>query len=252
MRRDAPPPLKANSTSATIRLNKYIASAGVCSRRKADELIQTDRVKVNGKVVHDLGVKITPSIDTIVVDGKQILILDEHVYILFNKPKDCITTTSDERGRTTIMDYVRSKQRIFPIGRLDRDTTGVLLLTNDGDFSNQLMHPRSKVKKAYKVTLDKALSLGDIQKLSSGIRLSDGMTEPSEVYPIPGSKNKVIGIVIHEGRNRQVHRMFESLGYDVKKLDRVAYGDITYVGVARGQWRYLTNQEIKQLRANVE
>jgi len=239
-----------SSDSSLIRLNKYLANSGIASRRKADVMIQEGRVRVNGKIVTDLGVKIDPSRDKIFVNDKQVALLDESVYIVFNKPKDCISTSSDERGRTTVMDYIRIKERVYPIGRLDRNTTGILLLTNDGEFANRLMHPKFEVKKAYKVTLDKPLTRDDAGKLSNGIRLSDGMTEPAEVNLIPGGKNKVVGIVIHEGRNRQVHRMFEALGYEIHKLDRVAYGDITYEGLPRGRWRYLTTGEIKTLMKN--
>ncbi len=234
--------------SHLVRLNKYLSTAGIASRRKADTLIQEGKVKVNGELVTSLGVKINPSRDKVFVNNKQVALLDEPVYIVFNKPKDCITTASDERGRTTIMDYVKVKQRVFPIGRLDRNTTGVLLLTNDGEFANRMMHPKFEVKKAYKVTLDRTLLQQDGDKLSKGIRLSDGKTDPAELVSIAGGKNKVIGIVIHEGKNRQVHRMFGALGYDVEKLDRVAYADITYQGLPRGRYRYLTKGEARSLK----
>ena len=234
--------------ASRVRLNKYLSTAGVCSRRKADEMIQEGKVKVNGSAVTNLGVKIDPSCDQVFVNGKQVVNLDEPVYIVFNKPKDCITTASDERGRTTVMDYVRVKERVYPIGRLDRDTTGVLFLTNDGKFANALMHPRHEVKKVYKATLDKPLVAEHAAKLRHGIRLSDGKTEPAEIHMIPGERNKTIGIVIHEGRNRQVHRMFEALGYTVEKLDRVACADITVEGLKRGEWRYLTKNELMQLK----
>jgi 23S rRNA pseudouridine2605 synthase len=231
-----------------VRLNKFIASCGVASRRKADELIQEGKVQVNGRTVTELGVRIDPRKDKVIVNGKQATILDEPVYILLNKPKDAITTSSDERGRATVMDYVRIRQRVFPIGRLDRNTTGVLLLTNDGEFANRLMHPKFEVQKAYTVTLSKPLSRDDASKLAKGIRLSDGVTSPAEVFFIPGGKNKEIGIVIHEGRNKQVHRMFEALGYKVNKLDRVAYAGLTYEGLPRGKWRFLTKQETLHLK----
>ncbi len=239
---------QAESNSSEIRLNKFLATAGVCSRRKADEMIAAGRVRVNGKTVSELGYKINPQNDSVFFNDKQVVILDEPVYILFNKPKDSITTASDERGRTTVMDYVKVKQRVFPIGRLDRTTTGVLLLTNDGEFANRLMHPKLEVKKAYKVTLDKPLEDDDRKTLEKGIRLSDGKTKPAEIHMFPDGKNKILGVVIHEGRNRQVHRMFEARGYFVKKLDRVAYGDITYQGLSRGEWRYLTKGELSRLQ----
>jgi 23S rRNA pseudouridine2605 synthase len=236
-----------DKTSHLVRLNKFLSTAGITSRRKADEMIQEGKVKVNGNVVMSLGVKIDPSRDKIFVNEKQVVMVDEPVYIVFNKPKDCITTASDERGRTTIMDYVKVKQRVFPIGRLDRNTTGVLLLTNDGEFANHMMHPKFEVKKAYKVTLEKALLRQDAEKLAKGIRLSDGKTGPAELVTIPGGKNKIIGVVIHEGKNRQVHRMFGALGYEIEKLDRVAYADVTYEGLARGRWRFLTKGEMRRL-----
>ena len=240
---------KSNTyTGLMIRLNKFLSTAGVASRRSADRMIEDGLVKINGRVVTDLGVKIDPSHDKVFVNEKQVTILDEPVYIVFNKPKDCITTVRDERGRTTVMDYVKVKYRIYPIGRLDRNTSGVLLLTNDGGFANQIMHPRNEVKKAYRATLDKPLTREDVEKLSAGIRLSDGMTQPAEIFIVPGGKNKVIGIVIHEGRNRQIHRMFEALGYEIHKLDRVGYADITYEGLPRGRWRYLTTREVFKLK----
>ena len=236
-----------DKTSQLVRLNKFLSNAGITSRRKADEMIQEGKVRINGDVVMSLGVKIDPSRDKVFINEKQVLMVDEPVYIVLNKPKDCITTARDERGRTTIMDYVKVKQRVFPIGRLDRNTTGVLLLTNDGEFANRMMHPKFEVKKAYKVTLDKTLVRHDAEALSKGVRLSDGRTGPAEVVTIPGGKNKIIGIVIHEGKNRQVHRMFGALGYEVEKLDRVAYADITYQGLARGRWRFLTRGEMRRL-----
>jgi 23S rRNA pseudouridine2605 synthase len=231
-----------------VRLNKYIADAGVTSRRKADQLISGGHVSVNNIVVTELGVRVDPFRDKIFVDGKQVVSLDRHVYILFNKPKDCITTLSDERGRPTVMDYVKVRERIFPIGRLDRNTTGVLLLTNDGELANGLMHPRLEVEKAYRVTLEEPLSTEKAEKLRKGIRLSDGVTKPAEVIFIHGGKNKEIGIVIHEGRNRQVHRMFEAVGCEVKKLERVAFAGITCEGLSRSGWRYLSKEELATLK----
>jgi 16S rRNA U516 pseudouridylate synthase RsuA-like enzyme len=158
--------------------------AGIASRRKADEMIQEGKVTVNGAVVKSLGVKIDPSVDKVFVNEKELVILDEPVYIVLNKPKDCITTVKDERGRSTIFDYVKVKERVYPIGRLDRNTTGVLLLTNDGEFANRLMHPKHKVSKAYKVTLDKAMAPHHAAKLAEGIRLSDGKTSPAEIMSV--------------------------------------------------------------------
>jgi 23S rRNA pseudouridine2605 synthase len=241
------PPAAKTPERPGVRLNKFLAAAGITSRRKADELIREGAVKINGRVVESLGVKIDPATDQVFVNGKQAVILDEPVYILFNKPNDCITTASDERGRTTVLDYIKFKRRIFPVGRLDRKTTGVLLLTNDGEFANRLMHPRTEVKKSYQVTLDKPLLPQDAQRLATGIQLADGMTEPAEIYSVPGGKNKVIGMVIHEGKNRQIHKMLESLGYAVERLDRVGYAGISCDGLKRGEWRYLTKGELKRL-----
>lgn len=239
---------KSNVDTGLVRLNKFLSMAGASSRRKADELMQEGRVRVNGTVVTSLGTKIDPARDTVFVNEKQVVMLDEPVYIVFNKPKDAITTAKDERGRATIMDYVHVRERVYPIGRLDRKTTGVLLLTNDGEFANRLMHPRHEVKKAYTVTLDKPLEPKDVKHLAGGIRLSDGKTKPAEVHLIPTGKNKVVGIVIHEGRNRQIHRMFEALGYVVEKLDRVAYADVTYEGLSRVRWRFLSKSEVRRLK----
>ena len=235
-------------TGNAVRLNKFLAEAGVASRRKADEMIMNGSVSVNGMLVTELGIRINPEKDKIFVAGKQVIPLDKKVYIIFNKPKDCITTLRDERGRRTVIDYVRVRERIFPVGRLDRDTTGVLLLTNDGEFAHGLMHPKLEVKKAYKVTLDKPLLRADAGKLKEGIKLSNGVTRPAEVIYIPGGKNKIVGIIIHEGRNRQIHRMFEAVGYGVIKLDRVSYSGITCEGLARGGWRHLTKAELHMLQ----
>jgi len=231
-----------------IRLNKFLSMAGVTSRRKADEMIQEARVTVNGTVAADLGHKIDPTNDIVFVDGKQVTVLHEPVYLLFNKPKDCITTLKDERGRATVMDYVKVKERVFPVGRLDRNTTGVLLLSNDGEFANRMMHPRHAVEKAYKVTLSAPLAPEHAKRLAEGIRLSDGKTGPAEVSYLAGGKKKEVGIIIHEGRNRQIHRMFEALGYEIEKLDRVAYAGITYEGLKRGEWRHLKKSEVQLLQ----
>jgi 23S rRNA pseudouridine2605 synthase len=231
-----------------VRLNKFIADSGICSRRKADELIASGEVKVNGRLVTALGSKVDPSRDKVFVGERQASVLDEPVYLLFNKPKDCITTSKDERGRTSVLDYVRIRQRVFPVGRLDRNTTGVLLLTNDGELANRLMHPRYEIRKVYKVTLTKPLEMSDAVHLASGVRLSDGKTKPAQVAYIKGGKNRVVTVEIREGRNRQVHRMFEAMGYEVDKLDRIAYGDLTFAGLPRGRWRFLTKPELEHLK----
>jgi 23S rRNA pseudouridine2605 synthase len=208
-------------------LNRYLSIAGISSRRKADEYILAGRVSVNGRVVVNLGTKIRPESDSVFFNGKQVVALDPMVYILLNKPKDCITTLSDEKGRRSVLDVVNYPRRIFPVGRLDRNTTGALILTNDGDFANLMMHPRNKVPKSYLVTTDIPVSPTRLVDLAAGISLSDGRTAPAGVELIPGSKNRVVGISIREGRNRQIHRMFQAAGYAVDKLDRVAYGPIS-------------------------
>jgi len=230
-----------------VRLNRYLSIAGVSSRRKADEYILAGRVSVNGRVVTDLGTKIRPETDSVYFNGKQIVALDPMVYLLLNKPKDCITTLSDEKGRRSVLNVVNYPRRVFPVGRLDRNTTGVLILTNDGDFAHLMMHPRNKVPKSYLVTIDRSVAPPDLHELASGISLADGRTSPATVELIPGSKNRVVGITIREGRNRQIHRMFQAVGYAVDKLDRVAYGPVSYEGLSRGEWRQLSPTEVRAL-----
>lgn len=241
-------PKPPTQSSELIRINRYISMCGVASRRKADELVLAGKVAVNGNVMTDLGTKINPRRDKVFVDGKQVAQVHDYMYLVMNKPKDAITTLSDEKGRTTVMSLVKTKQRVYPVGRLDRNTTGVLLLTNDGDFANAMMHPKSEIPKSYQVTLETALTQEHAAQLRKGMKLDDGTTAPAEVYILPGGKGKEVGIIIHEGRNRQVRRMFESLGYEVKKLDRVAYGPITKEGLSRGETRSLTPPEVRQLK----
>lgn len=233
----------------TVRINRYLSMCGIASRRKAEELVLKGKVEINHHVVTDLATKVHPGKDKVFVEGKQVMRTHDFVYLVMNKPKDTITTLSDERGRTTVMSLLRSRQRVFPIGRLDRNTTGVLLFTDDGEFANRLMHPKYEVPKSYQVTLEKSLSLDHRDQLRQGIQLEDGKTAPAEVYLLPHGRGKEIGIVIHEGRNREVRRMFEHLGYTVLKLDRVAYGPVTKEGLARGATRSLTRPELHALRA---
>jgi len=244
---------RQNTTNheSLVRLNRFLSDAGIASRRKADELIASGAVQVNGKTVKELGTRIDPEKNAVTINGKLVQQRDKLVYILLNKPKDYITTTSDEKGRRTVLDIVKVKERIYPVGRLDRDTTGVLLLTNDGDLAHRLMHPKYEIKRAYKATLDKPMTRRDAVRLSSGILLEDGTTAECEVYTFGGSESAEVRIVIHEGRNREVRRMFEKLGYQVKKLNRVAYADITAEGLRQGEWRYLTKQEVRALREQV-
>jgi 23S rRNA pseudouridine2605 synthase len=231
-----------------IRLNRFLALAGVGSRRKNDELILSGVVKVNGKIVRELGVKIDPYSDRVTVDGKPVAVQRKVYYILFNKPKDCITTLSDEKGRTTVMDYVKIYDRIYPVGRLDRNTTGVLLLTNDGEFAHAMMHPKNEIERVYRVRLDKGLPDDDLKKLKRGVKLSDGIAKPTQVGVIPGTKRSEVVIALVEGRNREVRRMFEELGLSVKGLERISFAGLTIEGVPRGTWRHLTRPEIRYLR----
>jgi 23S rRNA pseudouridine2605 synthase len=241
-------PLPERAGVATVRINRYLSMCGLASRRKAEELVLGGKVEVNHLRVTDLATKIDPQRDKVFVEWKRVIQLQQYVYLVLNKPRDTITTLNDERGRTTVMSLVRTKQRVFPIGRLDRNTTGVLLLTNDGEFANRLMHPKFGVPKSYKVVCETSLAREDLSRLRAGIRLEDGMTAPAEIYVIPGGRGKEIGVTIQEGRNRQVRRMFETLGYEVLKLDRVAYGPVTKEGLARGATRSLTRNEIRALK----
>lgn len=230
-----------------IRLNKVIADAGVSSRRGADELIAEGRVKVNSKVATELGMRVGPN-DRVMVDGKLIGDPERHIYVLLNKPKDTITTTSDERGRRTVLDLIDSRERIYPVGRLDRNTTGVLLLTNDGALANRLMHPRYRVPRTYNVVLDKPLELKDARKLAAGVELENGdQTQPCELDMEDRDRTHVT-ITLFEGKNREVRRLFEHFGYEVIRLDRKLYGGITTRGLARGEWRRLERKEISALR----
>jgi 23S rRNA pseudouridine2605 synthase len=242
------PPKK--EPEGTVRINRYLSMCGIASRRKAEALVLEGKVEVNHHVVTDLATKVRPGVDKVFVQGKQAVRVDDYIYLVMNKPKDTITTLSDERGRTTVMSLLRSKHRVFPIGRLDRNTTGVLLFTDDGEFANRLMHPKFEVPKSYQVTLEKSLALEHRDQLRKGVRLDDGPTGPAEVYILPHGRGKEIGIIIHEGRNREVRRMFEHLGYTVVKLDRVAYGPVTKEGLARGATRSLTRSELRALRGH--
>ncbi len=234
-----------------IRLNRFLAMAGVGSRRSNDELIVSGVVKVNGKKITALGSKVDPDKDIVTVHGNPVHLAQHNIYILLNKPKDCITTLSDEKDRTTVLDYVKIKQRVFPVGRLDRNSTGVLLLTSDGDLTNSLIHPKFEVEKVYRAALDKPIRNEDLGKLKRGVHLEDGTARANEAEIVEGSKRTKILVSIHEGRNREVRRIFEALGYDVKYLDRVSFAGLTYTGLQRGEWRYLSNAEIRFLKGLV-
>jgi len=241
--------IKQSADDGTIRLNRYIANAGICSRRKADELIEAGVVTVNGEVVTELGTKVDPMKDEIRYNGEK-LKREKSVYVLLNKPKDYITTTDDPQERRTVMHLVEkaSRERIYPIGRLDRNTTGLLLMTNDGDLAEKLSHPRSNVVKLYNVELSKSLTQGDLNKIQFGVELEDGLIKPDAVSYVAGGTKREVGIQIHSGKNRIVRRIFEHLGYEVVKLDRVVYAGLTKKDLPRGRWRYLEEKEIIQLK----
>ncbi|MBC8985714.1 pseudouridine synthase [Pedobacter sp. N36a] len=232
-----------------IRLNRYIANSGICSRRKADELIAAGVVSVNGEAISELGHKIDPAKDEIRYNG-ELLKREKKIYVLLNKPKDYITTTDDPQERRTVMQLVEkaSRERIYPVGRLDRNTTGLLLMTNDGDLADKLSHPRNGITKIYHVELSKTLSQGDFNKIQFGLELEDGLIKPDNISYVAGGSKKEIGIQIHSGKNRIVRRIFEHLGYDVVKLDRVVYGNLTKKDLPRGRWRYLEEHELIQIK----
>ncbi len=239
----------APRSSDSMPLNKFIAHGGVCSRRDAAELVKHGEVMVNNVVVTEPGTKIFPT-DTVTVKGKKITPSRNFVYILLNKPKDYITTLDDPEGRKTVLDLVKraTPERIYPVGRLDRNTSGVLLLTNDGDLSQTLSHPKHEIKKIYEVRLDKPLTKAHFEQLMNGLQLEDGPIVADAVGYVDTKDKSVIGIEIHSGRNRIVRRMFEFLGYDVRGLDRVMYAGLTKKNVQRGKWRFLTEKEIRILR----
>ena len=231
-----------------IRLNKFMANAGICSRREADDFIQQGLVKVNGNVVTELGTKISHN-DTVEYDEK-VVTLENKCYILLNKPKDCVTTSDDPNGRLTVMDIVKGacSERIYPVGRLDRNTTGVLLLTNDGDLASKLTHPKYIKKKIYHVWTDKDITEEDMQRIADGIELDDGPIHADAISYATDTDRNQAGIEIHSGRNRIVRRIFESLGYHVTKLDRVYFAGLTKKNLPRGRWRYLTQEEVNFLK----
>ena len=231
-----------------IRLNKFLANAGICSRREADEYITAGVVSVNGEVVTELGTKIKRTDEVKFHD--QPVSIERKVYVLLNKPKDCVTTSDDPQERKTVMDLVKGacKERIYPVGRLDRNTTGVLLLTNDGDLASKLTHPKFLKKKIYHVYCDKNVTKADLDKIVAGITLDDGEIHADAVSYGSDTDKSQVGIEIHSGKNRIVRRIFESLGYRVVKLDRVYFAGLTKKGLRRGDWRYLTEKEVNILR----
>lgn len=246
----ADPARKAAKKDGAIRLNRYIALSGVCSRREADELISTGAVTVNGEICTVLGTLVQPS-DKVVVGGEK-LKAEKKVYLLMNKPKGYITTLDDPQQRHTVMELIADacQERIYPVGRLDRNTTGVLLFTNDGDLAKKLTHPSHGARKIYHVGLDKPFAKADMETLLQGLTLDDGPIEVDDAEYVEDSHRKEVGIQIHSGRNRIVRRIFEHLGYTVCKLDRVLFAELTKKNLARGEWRFLTEAEVKFLKMN--
>ncbi|OJW70329.1 MAG: pseudouridine synthase [Candidatus Amoebophilus sp. 36-38] len=230
-----------------IRLNKWISNAGVCSRREADALIQAGRISVNGQKITTLGYQVR--LTDIVKFRDTILKPDKNVYILFNKPRNCITTAFDSEGRRTVLDFVKDacQERVYPVGRLDRNTTGLLLLTNDGDLAQKLAHPSYQIKKLYQVELATAIRPRDLEAIKSGVELKDGIVEVDSIATAEGDESK-LGIEIHSGKNRIIRRLFEHLGYQIINLDRVMYANLTKKELPRGKWRFLTNQEVNYLK----
>ncbi len=237
------------TTDVVMPLNKFLAHCGISSRREAVELISTGKVKVNGAIATEPGYKVQPT-DEIMFNGKKLFVTKNLVYILLNKPKDYITTTDDPQGRKTVLQLIQkaTDERVYPIGRLDRNTSGVLLLTNDGDLTQKLSHPSYEIKKIYEVKLDKPLTKADFEKIMEGVVLEDGPISVDSLAYADSKDKSIIGIEIHSGRNRIVRRIFEHMGYDVKGLDRVMYAGLTKKNVERSKWRYLSDKEIRLLK----
>ncbi|MFY9241811.1 MAG: pseudouridine synthase [Polaribacter sp.] len=241
-------PAKKSDESSGIRLNKYIANSGVCSRREADTYIEHGSVVVNGKLVTEMGYKVQPE-DIVTFDGTSIT-PEQKKYVLLNKPKNYITTMDDDRGRKTVMELIAnaSKERIYPVGRLDRNTTGLLLFTNDGDLAKKLTHPKHNVRKLYHASLDKKLDLSDLEKLRGEVVIEGKKVFIDAISYVNGEPKTEIGIEIHSGRNRIVRKIFEHVGYKVNKLDRVVFAELTKKNLPRGRWRELTNLEVTNLK----
>ena len=242
-------PTVIKPASEQMPLNKYVAHAGVCARRDAAQLVKDGHVKVNGELITEPGFKVTAK-DDVRVKDKKVSLVKDLVYILINKPKNYITTTDDPQGRKTVLDLIKkaTNERVFPVGRLDRNTSGVLLLTNDGDLSQQLTHPSNQVKKIYSVVLDKPLTKDHFEQILKGITLDDGPAHVDVLaYTEPKDKT-MVGVELHGGRNRIVRRIFEHFGYDVKTLDRVVFAGLTKKNLQRGHWRHLTDKELRELK----
>ena len=243
--------LHKKDSAPGIRLNRFIANTGVCSRREADNLILSGDIEVNGKKVTALGVRVSSS-DSVKYKGK-LLRGERKVYVLLNKPKDCVTTVKDTHGRKTVMDLVRGccSERIYPVGRLDRNTTGLLLLTNDGELTEALIHPSFNKKKIYHIHLERAMTATEMQKFSDGFELDDGFIRPDRVEYVETGSGRQIGLEIHSGRNRIVRRMLEHLDHKVLRLDRVYFAGMTKKGLPRGRWRHLSQKEVNMLKMSV-
>ena len=243
------PSISRPQSSELMPLNKYISHAGVSGRREAAEIVKKGIVKVNGKIITEPGHKISPN-DEVVVNGKKIFPSKNLVYILLNKPKDFITTTEDPQGRKTVLDLIRraTTERVYQVGRLDRNTSGVLLFTNDGELSQKLTHPSNEIKKIYSVTLDKPLDKKDFEQIVKGVVLEDGPASVDKLAYADIKDKTQLGVEIHSGRNRIVRRIFEHLGYDVKNLDRVMFAGLTKKNVERGKWRFLNEKEVRELK----
>jgi len=243
------PNIKAKISNEEMPLNKFIAHAGVCSRRDAADMVKFGKVKVNGQVITEPGHKVSGK-DDIKVNGKKVFLQKNLVYILLNKPKDFITTTEDPQGRKTVLDLIKrsTNERVYPVGRLDRNTSGVLLLTNDGELSQKLTHPSNEIKKIYAVTLDKPLDKKDFDQILKGVALEDGPASVDKLAFADTKDKTQLGVELHSGRNRIVRRIFEHLGYDVKQLDRVMFAGLTKKNVERGKWRYLNEKEVRELK----
>ncbi len=237
--------------SQPMRLNKFMANAGICSRREADEFITAGAVTVNGVTVTELGTKIIPATDKVMFHDQPVR-SEKKVYILLNKPKDCVTSTEDPHARITVLDIVKNacKERVYPVGRLDRNTTGVLLITNDGDLASKLTHPKYEKKKIYQVTLDKDVTDEDMERIATGIQLEDGEIKADAIAFVNEDDRRTIGIEIHSGKNRIVRRIFDHLGYHVYKLDRVYFAGLTKKNLPRGKWRFLSEKEVAFLKMN--
>jgi 23S rRNA pseudouridine2605 synthase len=234
-----------------IRLNKFISESGYCSRRKADELIQEGRVSVNTKTITELGTRVDASKDKIKIDGEPVKSVSDKIYIILNKPKGYVTTTSDEKNRPTVIDLIKINKRVYPVGRLDYDSEGLLLLTNDGDLANKLMHPKFGVYKTYLVKVNKSVTDEQITKLRDGVKVDDRITAKANVRLLSGSEKKQLEISIYEGRNRQVRKMLESMSLFVRNLKRISYAGLELGNLKKSQWRYLTASEIDLLKKTI-